>query len=138
MYKRQGHLVLSTLHTNDAVSAITRLLELGVPYYLIRSTLIGVVAQRLVRTFCPSCVAETDPDEARWKDLIAPWKSRAPDFIHRAVGCLECRQSGFKGRAGVYELLKMTPGVKSMITPNVHLDDLRKHCLLYTSPSPRD
>ena len=121
-----GHLVLSTLHTNDAVSAITRLLELGVPYYLIRSTLIGVVAQRLVRTFCPTCVAEADPDEARWNDLIAPWKSRAPDFIHRAVGCLECRQSGFKGRAGVYELLKMTPGVKSMITPNVHLDDLRK------------
>lgn len=121
-----GHLVLSTLHTNDAASAVTRLLELGVPYYLIRSTLIGVVAQRLVRTFCPSCVAKADPDEARWKELMAPWKSEAPAHINQPVGCLECRNSGFMGRAGIYELLPMSPGVKEMITPTVHLEDLRK------------
>lgn len=121
-----GHLVLSTLHTNDAASAVTRLLELGVPYYLIRSTLIGVVAQRLVRTFCPSCVARADGDEARWNELMAPWKSPAPSHINQAVGCLECRNSGFMGRAGIYELLQMTPNVKEMITPEVHLEQLRK------------
>ncbi len=121
-----GHLVLSTLHTNDAASAVTRLLELGVPYYLIRSTLIGVVAQRLVRTFCPHCVAKADADEARWKELMAPWKSAAPEFINQPVGCLECRNSGFLGRAGIYELLQMSPNVKEMITPTVHLEDLRR------------
>ena len=121
-----GHLVLSTLHTNDAASAVTRLLELGVPYYLIRSTLIGVVAQRLVRTFCPACVAKADAEEERWNSLVAPWKSKAPEFINQAVGCLECRNSGFQGRAGIYELLPMSPKVKEMVTPNVHLEDLRK------------
>jgi len=121
-----GHLVLSTLHTNDAASAVTRLLELGVPYYLIRSTLIGVVAQRLVRTFCPACVAKADAEEERWNSLVAPWKSKAPEFINQAVGCLECRNSGFQGRAGIYELLPMSPRVKEMVTPNVHLEDLRK------------
>ena len=121
-----GHLVLSTLHTNDAASAVTRLLELGIPYYLIRSTLIGVVAQRLVRTFCPSCVAKADGEDTRWNELMAPWKSKPPTSIHQAVGCLECRQSGFNGRAGIYELLQMSPAVKELVTPNVHLEDLRK------------
>lgn len=121
-----GHLVISTLHTNDAASAVTRLLELGVPYYLIRSTLIGVVAQRLVRTFCPSCVAKADPDAARWSELMAPWKTPVPEHINQPVGCLECRNSGFKGRAGIYELLQMSSAVKEMITPTVHLEDLRK------------
>ncbi len=121
-----GHLVLSTLHTNDAASAVTRLLELGVPYYLIRSTLIGVVAQRLVRTFCPHCVAKADADEARWKELMAPWKSQPPEHISHAVGCLECRESGYLGRAGIYELLEMTPSVKEKITSTTQLEELRK------------
>lgn len=121
-----GHLVLSTLHTNDAASAVTRLLELGVPYYLIRSTLIGVVAQRLVRTFCPHCVTKIDADEARWKELMAPWKSQPPVQISQAVGCLECRESGYLGRAGIYELLEMTPGVKEKISSTTQLEELRK------------
>ena len=121
-----GHLVLSTLHTNDAASAVTRLLELGVPYYLIRSTLIGVIAQRLVRTLCPSCLAQTEADPARWAQLMVPWKGAAPVHINEPVGCLECRNSGFRGRAGIYELLQMTPGVKQMISPTVHLEELRK------------
>ncbi len=121
-----GHLVLSTLHTNDAASAVTRLLELGVPYYLIRSTLIGVVAQRLIRTFCPHCVAKVDADESRWNDLTAPWKSQAPEQISQAVGCLECRESGYLGRAGLYELLEMTPGVKEHVTQTTQLESLRK------------
>jgi len=121
-----GHLVLSTLHTNDAASAVTRLLELGVPYYLIRSTVIGVVAQRLIRTYCPSCVEKTTMDAEQWNSLMAPWKAPVPENMHKAVGCLECRNTGFLGRAGIYELLQMTPGVKNLVTPNVHLEDLRK------------
>lgn len=120
-----GHLVLSTLHTNDAASAVTRMLELGVPYYLIRTTLIGVVAQRLVRTFCPSCVSSTHADSRQWDELMAPWKNPAPTMINVPVGCAECRESGFAGRAGIYELLRMTPGVKQMIKPDVNLEDLR-------------
>lgn len=121
-----GHLVLSTLHTNDAASAVTRLLELDVPHYLIRSTLIGVVAQRLVRTFCPSCVAEANVDEALWSELIAPWKSPLPTSINQAVGCLECRDSGFMGRVGIYELLQMSPGIKKLVAPTTDLEELRK------------
>ncbi len=121
-----GHLVLSTLHTNDAASAVTRLLELGIPYYLIRSTLIGVVAQRLIRTYCPSCVTKVPMDGEQWTSLMSPWKTQVPEFMHTPGGCLECRNTGFLGRAGIYELLQMTPGVKNLITPTVHLEDLRK------------
>ena len=121
-----GHLVISTLHTNDAPAAITRMLELGVPYYLIRSTLIGVIAQRLIRTFCPHCVETIETDVKQWNELMSPWKAEAPATIHQAVGCLECRNSGYLGRAGIYELLQMTPAVKEMVLPDVHLEDLRK------------
>ena len=124
-----GHLVLSTLHTNDASSAVTRLLELGIPHYLIRSTLIGVVAQRLVRTLCPHCVEQVAVDEtmrSEWRALMSPWKAEAPGSLARPVGCLECRQTGFLGRAGIYELLQTTPGVKSCIGSNATLEDLRK------------
>lgn len=121
-----GHLVLSTLHTNDASSAVTRLLELGVPYYLIRSTVIGVIAQRLVRTFCPECAEEVPCDPTEWNELIAPWKSEPPKTIKKAVGCLQCRDTGFYGRAGIYELLQMTPGLKSKITANTDLEVMRK------------
>ncbi|HBR96833.1 MAG TPA: type II secretion system protein E, partial [Gammaproteobacteria bacterium] len=100
-----GHLVLSTLHTNDAPSAITRLLELGVPYYLIRSTLIGVIAQRLVRTVCPHCAEPHTLTEADWNPLLAPWKAELPTQAKQPVGCLECRNTGFRGRAGIYEIM---------------------------------
>lgn len=121
-----GHLVLSTLHTNDACSAVTRLMELGIPYYLIRSTLIGVIAQRLVRTFCPHCMTEKPVDADEWNTAMAPWKAPAPATLKSSVGCLECRQSGYLGRAGIYELLQMTPRIKEMIRPDVHLEDLRR------------
>jgi len=121
-----GHLVLSTLHTNDAASAVIRLIELGVPYYLIRSTLIGVIAQRLIRTYCPSCSVECDMDVEQWNDLMSPWKATEPSTMRKAVGCPECRQTGYRGRAGIYELLQMTPGVKNLITPEIPLEQLRK------------
>lgn len=121
-----GHLVLATLHTNDAASAVTRLLELGVPYYLIRSTLIGVIAQRLIRTFCPHCVTTTEVDEDEWNNYMAPWKSPAPEVLRQPVGCLECRDTGFHGRAGIYELLSMTQATKDLVLPDTNLEELRK------------
>jgi len=120
-----GHLVLSTLHTNDAPSAVTRLMELGVPYYLIRSTVIGVIAQRLVRSFCPHCCATTTMEESKWQELMSPWKAKAPESIKKAVGCEHCRDTGFLGRAGIYEILEMTPNLQAQVLPNAHIEDLR-------------
>jgi len=125
-----GHLVLSTLHTNDAASAVSRLLELGVPYYLIRSTLIGVVAQRLIRTFCPACSTECVMEEEQWNSLMIPWKSVAPATMRKPEGCVECRNTGFRGRAGIYELLQMSPEIKNLITPDVQLEKLRRQAYL--------
>ncbi len=121
-----GHLVLSTLHTNDAPSAITRLLELGVPYYLIRSTLIGVIAQRLVRTLCPHCAKPHRIDENDWNPLLAPWKAEVPAKAQQPEGCLECRNTGFRGRAGIYEIMELTPGVREAITTETNLEQMRR------------
>lgn len=121
-----GHLVLSTLHTNDAPSAISRLIELGVPYYLIRSTVIGVIAQRLIRTFCPDCTEAEPADEAQWTEYMSPWKTKTPETINKAVGCLQCRETGFYGRAGIYELLQMTPTLKEKITNSADIESVRK------------
>jgi general secretion pathway protein E len=105
---------------------VSRLLELGVPYYLIRSTLIGVIAQRLIRTFCPDCVEAVSYDQSQWNELIAPWTAKAPEKINKPKGCLTCRDTGFYGRAGIYELLQMTPGMKSIITPEADIEAMRK------------
>ena len=121
-----GHLVLSTLHTNDAPSAVSRLLELGIPYYLIRSTLIGAIAQRLVRTYCPHCAEDAEIDAERWNELLHPWKSEPPTSTKKAPGCLQCRESSFLGRAGIYELLQATPGFKKKIVADVNVEDLKK------------
>ncbi|MBI3523269.1 MAG: type II/IV secretion system protein [Betaproteobacteria bacterium] len=113
-----GHLVLSTLHTNDAPSAITRLLELGVPGYLLNATLLGVMGQRLVRTLCPHCkqaAALSDEDKTQWNELVAPWKSSAPSRLYAPVGCLECRMTGYLGRVGIYELLQLSPQLKQLV-----------------------
>ena len=97
-----GHLVFSTLHTNDAASAITRLVDLGVPPYLIGATVIGVLAQRLVRTLCVSC-KQIDPDTTRetLQDVIKPWRLTGEMRAYKPVGCLECRMTGYRGRAGL-------------------------------------
>jgi general secretion pathway protein E len=110
-----GHLVLSTLHTIDAPSAITRLLDIGVPHYLIKAALLGVVAQRLVRTLCPHCKAEADTDKELWRVLTAPWKLTVPASTKEPVGCLECRHTGFHGRAGLYEILTLTSNLRDLI-----------------------
>ena len=124
-----GHLVLSTLHTNDAPSAITRLLDLGVPAYLINSTLLGVMAQRLVRTLCPHCkkpVQMREEQRAAWRALVAPWKSAEPTQIWQPVGCLECRMTGYSGRVGVYEILVNSPEIRRMIKPLTEIPKLRE------------
>ena len=113
-----GHLVLSTLHTNDAPTAITRLLELGLPPYLIRSTMLGVMAQRLVRILCPHCKEEGQVDDATWKDLISPWTVAKPTKIYHPKGCLECRDTGFIGRMGIYEVLPISNDISSLINDN--------------------
>ncbi|MGK0404943.1 MAG: general secretion pathway protein E [Oleispira sp.] len=110
-----GHLVLSTLHTNDAPTAITRLLELGLPPYLIRSTMLGVMAQRLVRILCPHCKEESAIDDITWKDLVAPWTVTKPAKIYHPKGCLECRDTGFIGRMGIYEVLPMSHEISKLI-----------------------
>ena len=113
-----GHLVLSTLHTNDAPSAVTRLLDLGVQPFLIQSTLLGVLAQRLVRTLCPHCKEVGKLDDESWAGLVAPWKAAKPAEVNLAKGCLECRMTGYTGRMGIFEILTMTPALRKLITVN--------------------
>ncbi len=120
-----GHLVLSTLHTNDAPSAITRLLDIGVPAYLIQSSLLGVMGQRLVRTLCPHCKAPTEIDAKAWKALVKPWKSKHPETACKPVGCLECRNTGYQGRMGIYEMFTMTNEVKKLVAVNCDITALR-------------
>ena len=116
-----GHLVLSTLHTNDAPSAVTRLLDLGVPHYLIQSTLTGVVAQRLVRTLCPHCKQATSQDPQAWHVLTHGWTMPVPAQVYQPVGCLECRNTGFMGRTGIYEMMKLSPHLRGMISAQLDL-----------------
>jgi general secretion pathway protein E len=114
-----GHLVLSTLHTNDAPSSITRLLDLGAPAYLLNTTILGIMAQRLVRTLCPHCKEKVpfarEEEHRLWESVIAPFKAPPPDTVHRAVGCLECRNTGYLGRVGIYEILQVTREIKHLI-----------------------
>lgn len=122
-----GHLVFSTLHTNDAASAITRLTDLGVPPYLISATLIGVLAQRLVRTLCPHC---KQPDDSLQLDTLAdaikPWRMSGKGQPYKPVGCLDCRMTGFKGRVGLYELLPISEAVRGAMHPTVEMAPLRR------------
>ena len=123
-----GHLVLSTLHTNDAPAAVTRMLDLGVPSYLIGATVLGVMAQRLVRVLCPSCKKSTPAtaeDEAMWDRLVAPWKANRPSHFHHPVGCLDCRMTGYRGRVGIYEILMLSPDMKQAISDNADVAKIR-------------
>ena len=122
-----GHLVFSTLHTNDAPSAVTRLVELGIPPYLINATLLGVLAQRLVRKLCRSCsVADGQNGLAALADSVKPWKVTGSYKPFRAVGCVDCRMTGFSGRMGLYELLEVTEAFKTRVTAGGSIDALRQ------------
>mgnify|MGYP000111969236 CR=1 FL=1 len=125
-----GHLVLSTLHTNDAPSAVTRLLDLGVPPYLINATVLGVVAQRLVRRLCPHCKMPASVDPEAWLELVGEAANPgAPGEIRQAVGCLECRETGYLGRLGLYEIMPMSTGLKRLIDRNGDIADIRRQAL---------
>jgi general secretion pathway protein E len=126
-----GHLVLSTLHTNDSASAITRLLELGVAPYLLNSTILGVMAQRLVRILCKHCKEKIPFDEGRagdlsWEEFVAPWKAKRPAHIYRPVGCLECRNTGYSGRIGLYEILLLSPEVRRLVNAEADIVKIRE------------
>ncbi len=124
-----GHLVLSTLHTNDAPSAVARLTEIGVPPYLISATLLGVVAQRLVRTLCPHCKQPVKLDELEWEAMIRPWNAPAPKQVYQAEGCLECRNTGYLGRKGIYEMMPLSDDLKQMIRADFDLLAFRRQAL---------
>ena len=125
-----GHLVLSTLHTNDAPSAVMRLLELGVPYYLLEATLIGIMAQRLVRTLCGHCKKEDgELSDDVWQSIGGSWKIPKPAKVYRPIGCPECRQTGFRGRIGIYELLTVSEGFTRLIDEETDLVALRQQAV---------
>ena len=125
-----GHLVFSTLHTNDAVGAVTRLADLGVPSYLIAATVIGVLAQRLSRTLCPACKLRDDGTTRETIDDIArPWRLSGGVRPYKPVGCLECRNTGYRGRAGLYELLVMNEATRAAVHPGLDADALRRQAV---------
>ena len=125
-----GHLVFSTLHTNDAPSAVTRLVELGIPPYLINATLLGVLAQRLVRTLCKQCrVRDESTTREQLAEAVAPWQINGGYKPYKAVGCVDCRMTGFMGRMGLYELLVVSEAFKTRVAGDGSLDALRRQAI---------
>ena len=125
-----GHLVFSTLHTNDAPSAITRMMELGVPSYLINAVMLGVLAQRLVRTLCPHC---KEPDASVTREtletFVKPWQISGSVRAYKPVGCVDCRMTGYMGRMGLYELLSIGEGFKTLVNKEPNLAGLRRQAV---------
>jgi general secretion pathway protein E len=123
-----GHLVFSTLHTNNAPAAVTRLLNIGVPAYLIQQTLLGIMAQRLLRVLC-RCKQAVAVNEPQWQALVAPFKVATPKKIYQAVGCKECRNTGFAGRIGIYEIFENSPTLQNMIVEGCDITQLQKQAI---------
>jgi general secretion pathway protein E len=126
-----GHLVFTTLHTNDAPSAVARLMELGVPPYLLNATLLGVLAQRLIRTLCPQCKQPMDAEnktvsQEAINDIIKPWSINAGYKPYKPVGCVDCRMTGYMGRMGIYELLTVTESFKALVNKEADMTATRK------------
>jgi len=120
-----GHLVLSTLHTNDAPSAITRLLDLGIPSFLIQATLVGILAQRLVRKICPYCTEVLEMDHQELASLGLDLGKEGKVQLHRGKGCLKCRSTGHIGRSGIFEVLPVTEGIRKLIKPECDTEAIR-------------
>ncbi len=126
-----GHLVLSTLHTNDAPSSLTRLHDLGVQPFLTSATILGVMAQRLLRTLCPHCkqALEVRPESEiaiQWQELVQPWRAPLPAQIYRAIGCEHCRQTGYQGRVGLYEIMPLSNELKKLVATDANVEALKK------------
>ncbi|MBW1721040.1 MAG: type II/IV secretion system protein [Deltaproteobacteria bacterium] len=120
-----GHLVLSTLHTNDAPSAVTRLLDLGVPAFLIQATLIGIVSQRLVRKICPHCKEAFRIEQGELASLGLELMEKGPLELHRGKGCMKCRNTGYLGRTGIFEVLPVTESIRKIIVPQCDVESVR-------------
>jgi general secretion pathway protein E len=120
-----GHLVLSTLHTNDAPSAVTRLLDLGVPVFLIQATLAGILAQRLVRTICVYCKAPFAIEAEELRSMGLETGKTGLVRLHRGAGCLRCRGTGYLGRSGVFEVLPYTESLRKMTRLDADIERLR-------------
>lgn len=126
-----GHLVLSTLHTNDAPSSITRLHDLGVQPFLTSATILGVMAQRLLRTLCSHCKQALDITAdselaIQWQELVQPWRAPLPVQIYTARGCEHCRHTGYQGRVGLYEIMPLSNELKKLVAADVNVDTLKK------------
>lgn len=126
-----GHLVLSTLHTNDAPSSITRLHDLGIQPFLTSATILGVMAQRLLRTLCPHCKQALDvtPDSEiaiQWQELVQPWRAPVPTQVYKAQGCEHCRHTGYQGRVGLYEIMPLSNELKKLVAADANLDTLKQ------------
>ena len=121
-----GHLVVSTLHTNDTASSVTRLLDMGVESYLIADSTAGIIAQRLLRRLCPNCKRQRPLQEHEADYLGLSAKERAQQMIFEPVGCQRCNGTGYYGRIGVYEIMEITPQLRSMIARRAHTDTLRE------------
>jgi general secretion pathway protein E len=121
-----GHLVLSTLHTNDAVSSITRLIDLGVEPFLINATLVGVIAQRLVRRICPNCMESVVLGQDELKSLGIGLEQEGQIELKRGKGCVQCRKTGYKGRVGIFEMFAITERVRKLIGKQTTVEDITK------------
>ncbi|MCM2257683.1 MAG: Flp pilus assembly complex ATPase component TadA [Vicinamibacteria bacterium] len=121
-----GHLVFSTLHTNDAPSSVNRLLDLGVPHFLITSTLIGVLAQRLMRVNCAHCSEQHAPTREEAAELALPEDAMTGVLFRAGRGCLECRQTGYSGRDGIYEVMAMTERLRQLVTDRAGANEIHK------------
>ena len=121
-----GHLVLSTLHTNDAPSALTRLADMGIEPYLLASSILGVLAQRLVRQICPACKTAYRPSKEELGELGLDREWVGDRMFFRGIGCQECFQTGYKGRHGIYELMVVTPKIKTQVLKSQDAQELRR------------
>ena len=126
-----GHLVLSTLHTNDAPSSLTRLHDLGVQPFLTSATILGVMAQRLLRTLCPHCkqaqTVSADSEIAiQWQELVQPWRAPLPAQVYTAQGCEQCRHTGYQGRIGLYEIMPLSNELKKLVASDANLDAIKQ------------
>ena len=121
-----GHLVFSTLHTNGALATIQRLTDIGLPAFLINSSLTGILAQRLVKRLCSHCKVAVPTDVSKWATLLDGESMRMPEHTYEPKGCEECKQSGFVGRLCVYELVRMTDEIKRIIHDKADVTELRE------------
>jgi type IV pilus assembly protein PilB len=121
-----GHLVFSTLHTNDAASSAIRLKDMGLEPYLIANSMVGVVAQRLMRKVCPDCCVEAEPDENEIRML-----GEALPKVKKPCGCPACNHTGYKGRIAVHEILRIDKQVRKMITENAPVEEIKEYAVTH-------